>query len=134
MFIKGIVEYNDNGAVSEEKIDMDTTMLRVGENKDLLDAVAFALYGKTIFKEIVREGKGVPLICLEIKDKGKTFYVVRKPEYIRKTAFGNKYLTKEMFSLKTEDAEYESLSDEKYYTLLKELISLSYEDFVSLCQ
>ena len=39
-----------------------------------------------------------------------------------------------MFSLKTEDTKYESLSNEKYYTLLKELISLSYEDFVSLCQ
>ena len=134
MLIKGIVEYNNNGAVSEEKINMDTTALRVAESKDLLDAVAFALYGKTVFQEIVRAGKGVPLISMEINDNGKTFYVVRQPEYLRETAFGNRYLTKELFSLKTEDAEYESLSAEKYFAMLKDLISLAYEDLISLCR
>ena len=134
MHIKGTVEYNKQGAVTDEKFEIDTNKKETGISKGAYDAISFALFGKTVFHDIIEPEKGVPLIILEITCKEKAAYVVRQPEYIKETHFGKKYLNKELFSLKIGDVEYKSLSDEKYHDLLKECIDMSFDDFSAYCR
>lgn len=131
MKIEGIIEYNNNGAISNIDVNVDTSTSLSKVDKNVLDAISFALYGKTIFNDVINE-KGVPLIALNIKDKG--VYVVRQPEYLRETHFGTKYLRKDVYSLRTDNEEYESLTEEKYYSLLNNYVDISYDEFVAKCK
>ena len=131
MIIKGFVEYNNNGAFKKITVDFDTEKDCSPLEANICDAIAFALYGKTIYNEIVRPEMGVPFIALNIECNSKAFYVARQPEYSRNTALGTTYLTKELFSIKTKSAEYDSLSEEKYYEVLKEYLDISFNEFVS---
>ena len=134
MLIFGTIEYNNNGNISEERLKIDTANTDSSVSKDVYDAVAFALYGKTVFQEIVRLDKGVPMIALQITRNGKSVRIVRQPQYIRETALGSTYLTKGLFSLATEEMQYDSLSAEKYYEMIKDYIDMSYEDFSKYCK
>lgn len=131
MLITGMVTYNKNGALTEKHVGIDTSAKPSTLDHDVCDAVSFALYGKTIFGDIVRTEIGVPFITLNIDCKGKSAYIVRQPQYLKETAFGNRYLSQELFSLKTKDTEYESLSAEKYYELINDVVDMSYDEFVS---
>ena len=134
MLIVGTIEYNNNGNISEEKLRIDTANSDSSVSKDVYDAVAFALYGKTVFEEIVRPEKGVPMIALQITCNGKSVRIVRQPHYVREAALGSAYLTEELFSLATEEMQYDSLSAEKYYEMIKDYIDMSYEDFAKYCK
>ena len=134
MIITGTIEYNNNGSLSEKKVNIDTAKKNSNVSRDVYDAVAFALYGKTVFQEIVRPEKGVPMIALQITRNGKSVRIVRQPQYIRETALGSTYLTKGLFSLATEEMQYDSLSAEKYYEMIKDYIDMSYEDFSKYCK
>ena len=134
MLIFGTIEYNNNGNISEERLKIDTANTDSSVSKDVYDAVAFALYGKTVFQEIVRPEKGVPMIALQITCNGESVRIVRQPQYIRETALGSTYLTKGLFSLATEEMQYDSLSAEKYYEMIKDYIDMSYEDFSKYCK
>ena len=115
--------------MSEKKVNIDTAKINSNVSREICDAVAFALYGKTVFQEIVRPENGVPMIALQITCNGKSVRIVRQPQYVRDTALGSTYLTKELFSLATEEAQFDSLSAEKYYEIIKAYIDMSYEDF-----
>ena len=134
MLIKGTIEYNKNGYLSEENINIDTTKKNSDVSRDVYDAVAFALYGKTIFQEIVRPERGVPLISLHITSNGKSAMIGRQPQYVKETALGSIYLTKELFSLATEETQFDSLTAEKYYEIIKAYIDMSYEEFSKYCK
>ena len=131
MLIKGFIEYNNNASFKKIAVDFDTEKDCSQMGTDAFDAIAYALYGKTIYNEIVRPENGVPFIALNIECNSKAFYVARQPEYSRKTELGTTYLTKEILSIKTESAEYDSLSEEEYYEILKEYLDISYNEFVS---
>ena len=134
MLIYGTIEYNNNGSITEEKLKIDTANTDSSVSKDVYDAVAFALYGKTVFQEIVRLEKGVPMIALQITCNGKSVRIVRQPQYVRETALGSTYLTKELFSLATEETQFDSLSAEKYYEIIKAYIDMAYEDYAKYCK
>ena len=131
MKIKGFIEYNNSASFKKITVDFDTEKDCSQTGTDVFDAIAYALYGKTIYNEIVRIEMGVPFIALNIECNSKAFYVARQPEYLRNTAPGTTYLTKELFSIKTESAEYDALSEEKYYEILKEYLDISFNEFVS---
>ena len=132
MIIKGLVEYNNNGALTEKRFEFDTTSKSAKPDYDICDAIAFTVYGKTIYQNIINPDLGVPFISINLECNGKIANVVRQPEYLRRTAFGTTYLTKEIFSIETENTEYNSLSCEKYYELLKEYVDISFDEFVSI--
>ena len=134
MKIKGIVEYNNNGIIMDEKFDIDTTVAAFAMSDAVADAISFALFGKTVYQPIVRAEKGVPLIVMEIIGERDSITIVRQPQYMRETAFGSRYLSKEVFSIKTEKEEYPELSSEKYFTLLSGYIDLSYDEFSAYCR
>ena len=113
------------------KINLDTN--DCSSNSPLeFDLVAYALYGETIFENILRDDLGVPLIVLEIKTNKGSFSVVRQPEYLRETHFGTRYLAKEVLGYKEDQTEYPSLSKETYNELLKSKLDLSFEEFKAL--
>lgn len=134
MLITGTIEYNKNGTLTEKHVGIDTSVKPSSLERDICDAVSFALYGKTVFCDIVCAETGVPLITLNIDCKGKSVYIIRQPQYLKETHFGNTYLNQELFALKTQDVEYESLSAEKYYALLGDYVDLSCDEFASYCR
>ena len=134
MLIKGTIEYNNNRKLIERQVCIDTNVKSSTIDHDICDAVAFALYGKTIFSDIVSSDKGLPTVFLKIDCKEKSVYTVRRPQYQKVTHFGTKYIEQELFSLKTKDAEYKSMSDEKYYALIGDFVDLSYDEFVLYCR
>ena len=129
MIINGTVEYNNNGELTEKKICIDTGSKTIENDEYIYDAVSFALYGKTIYHNIVSSDTGVPLIILRVECKGKSAYLVRQPQYYRETHFGTRYLSKEVFSIKTETEEHDALSSEAYYKLLDKYIDMSFDEF-----
>lgn len=131
MIIKGVIQYNNNGKLTDKEVYIDTTIINAQIDLDVCDAVAFALYGKTVYKDIVREDIGVPFIVLDVSSGDKNVHVVRQPEYDRVTHFGTKYLAKELFALKTEKEEYDSLSSEHYYALISDYVDVSFEEFIN---
>ena len=130
MKIKGLIDYESG---SEVKVSMSTEE-KCGQEweEDVFDAVSYALFGKTIFHEIINSKKGPPLIILTIESKGKEVYIVRKPQYLRVTHFGSKYLTKDICSIKTEEEEFDSLNPEEYYKMLEPFLDISYDDFAAV--
>jgi len=136
VLISGTIEYTKTtGETYEKKVQINTDEICNEKNNDILDAVAFALYGKTIFKEIVRLEPGLPFIVLTINSKNGTAVVGRKPEHYRVTHFGTEYNAKEYFSLTVNGIDYnEDLSAEQYYQLLNEYLDLSYDEFVAYCR
>ena len=132
MIIKGFVEYNNNGAFKKITVDFDTEKDCSPLEANICDAIAFALYGKTIYNDVVCHEAGVPFIALNIECNSKAFYVARQPEYMRKTDLGSSYLAKELFSLKTETKEYDSLQKDEYFNILKDYIDMPFEAFVSI--
>ncbi len=118
----------------EEKASIDTSKKPSGISEEVCDAVAFALFGKTIFRDILDNKKGPPFILLTVDCKGKTVNLVRKPKYMRETGLGTQYLTKELFSLKTDNDDYPSLSAARYYELLKDHIDMTFDDFSEYCR
>lgn len=134
MLINGSIEYNNNGVRAEKEVYIDTSQFTSELDHDICDAVAFALFGKTIFREIVQSDKGVPLIILNIKNKEKMAHVVRQPEFLRKTELGSTYLAKELFSIKIENVEYDSLEEKRYYELLSDYVDISYDEFSKNCK
>ena len=129
MIIEGMIQYNNNGELTEKKICVDTGSKTIENDEYIYDAVSFALYGKTIYHNIVSSDTGVPLITLRVECKGKSAYLVRQPQYYRETYFGTRYLSKEVFSIKTETEEHEALSSEAYYKLLDKYIDMSFNEF-----
>ena len=128
MIIKGIINYNNNGVLTDKTVEIDTDKQYQDISEDVCDAVSFALYGKTIYRDIINTDTGVPTIILSVECGGKTVYIVRQPQYIRETNFGTRYLSKEVLSLKTDQEEYESLSEDKYYKLINKYINISYDE------
>ena len=146
MIIDGYIEYNNNGILTEKNFNIDTSIVADEKDCDICDAVSFALFGKTVFNEIVQEEKGVPTISLKIQNKGKSIEVFREPEFWQKTFFGSVYLSEEEFGITTENdkystnelaletGEYKPLTGEKYYALLNDYIDISYDEFVLMCK
>ena len=134
MKITGTIEFNNNGALSEEKVSLDTEKRDPVVNENVYEAVSFALYGKTVFHDIVRPETGVPMISLSISCGDKKVAIVRQPQYVRETAMGSNYLTKELFSFSTDDMQYGALSSETYYQMIHDYLDMSYEKFVGFCR
>ena len=65
MKIEGTLEYNNNGTITKETFLIDTASPSSDITRDQYDAVAYALFGKTIFQDIIKVEKGVPSIILE---------------------------------------------------------------------
>lgn len=132
MKIDAFIEWDWNG--SQEEASIDTSEKCSGISADVYDAISFALFGKTLFRDVVDPEKGPPFIFLTITCKGKNVCVARKPQYMRETAFGSRYLTEELFSLKTDEEDYPSLSADRYYELLKDHIDMTFDDFSAYCR
>ena len=133
MIVQGAIEYNNNGVLTRKNVDIDTSKNNSCE-KDVCDAISFALYGKTVFNDIISSEFGVPLIALTVENNGGVVRVTRQPQYTRITHFGTEYLSGELFILETKDAVYDSISSEKYYELMKEYADKTYEEFASYCR
>lgn len=134
MFIKGTIEYDNNIALTQENFIIDTSKKDSDVSEYTYDAVAFSLYGKTVFHDIINDEKGLPAAFFQITCNGKTAHIARKPQYMRVTDLGTKYLTKELFSFSNEKDDYASLSAEKYYELIKDYVDMSFEDFTAYCK
>jgi len=138
MLIEGHVSYLINGEIKEETIKIDTTEQNAGISEDIADVVSFALFGKTVFRDIPREDKGIPLIILRVSCGDNEALVVRQPEYIQVTHFGSKRLSKEVFEIQDKDdpenAEAPSLSAEEYFKRLDKYMDMTYDDFRAFCR
>ena len=134
MIIEGHVVYNKNGEINDMTMRIDTSLKGAEISEDIADAVSFALFGKTVFRDIVREDTGVPLISLIINCNGNEIIVQREPTYIRETHFGSRYTSDELFSLHINDTDYDTLPKEKYYELLNGIIDMSYDEFVAIAK
>ena len=134
MKIDGIIEYNKNGVLSEEKVHIDAIKSLSNIDEDICDAVAFALFGKTVFNEIIRPEKGIPRIFLNIECAGKVVMLVRQPGYVGETELGTKTLVHELFSLSTDEKKYPTLSAEKYFKEIGRFIDLSFVEFANQCK
>ena len=66
MLIEGYVRYIINGEIEREEIRIDTSEKSAGISEDIADVVSFALFGKTVFRDIPREDKGIPYIVLSV--------------------------------------------------------------------
>ena len=130
MIIKGMISYEDGSVV---KVTLNSEG-NFGEELDTKtrDAVSYALFGKTAFHDIIDLKKGPPLIIFSIESKGKEICIVRKPQYLRETPFGSRYLEKDICSIKTEAEEYNSLNPEEYYKMLEPFLDISYDDFTAV--
>ncbi len=132
MKIKGTISYWDG---SEVKVAIESEeQFSAAGDQDIIDAVSYALFGKTVYHEIIHPKKGPPLIILSIENNGREVYIVRQPQYPRETHFGTKYLSKDVCSIKTEKEEYDSLDPEKYYMMLDEFLDISEDDFALKCK
>ena len=134
MIIEGHIVYNKNGVINDKTIRIDTSLQSSEISEDIADAVSFALFGKTVFRDIVREVTGVPFISLIIDCNGNETIVQREPAYSRETHFGNRYTSEELFSLHINDTDYDKLSKEKYYELLNGVIDMSYDEFAAFAK
>ena len=136
MFIEGHVSYLINGEPKEERIRINTAEKSVEISEDIADAVSFALFGKTVFRDIPREDKGIPYIVLRVSCGDSEAFVVRQPEYINVTHFGSKSLNKEVFGIRDKDnpenAEAPSLSAEEYFKRLDNYMDMTYDEFETL--
>ena len=132
MRVKGFIVYD---MLEETRVDFDLQIDNslATQDKAVVDAVSFALFGKTIFNDIFAK-KMVPYVILEICDGKENICLVRQPEYIRTTSMGKECLRKGVFSIKIGELEYDGLSSDKYYELLNPHLNISYEEFKSLCK
>ena len=133
MIIEEHVVYNKNGETNDKTIRIDTSLKGAEISEDIADAVSFALFGKTVFRDIVREDTGVLFITLRISNCDKEAYVVRQPEYVQVTHFGSKTLNKEVFGINdksdSENTETPYLSAEEYFKQLDKYIDMKCDDF-----
>ena len=119
--------------MTQENFIIDTSKKDSAVSEYTYDAVAFSLYGKTVFHDIINDEKGLPAAFFEITCNGKTAHIARKPQYMRVTDLGTKYLKKELFSFSNKD-NVVPLSAEKYYELIKDYIDMSFEEFTAYCK
>lgn len=132
MRVKGFIVYD---MLEETRVDFDLQIDKslAKQDKNVVDAVSFALFDKTIFNDNFIK-KMVPCVVLEICDEKEDIYIARQPEYIRTTSMGKECLRKGIFSIKIGELEYDGLSSDKYYELLNQYLHISYEEFKSLCK
>ncbi len=93
MIIKGFIMYDCIEGLPEKDVSIDTSKRIAACDRDVCDDVSFAMFGKTVFNDLLRKEKGVPEISLTIECKGNTVHIFRKPQYLRVTYFGTEYLT-----------------------------------------
>ena len=132
MRITGQVEFRcANGESTLKDVDFDTDASAYLLENDLCDAVAFALYGKTVYQEIYVPETGVLVIAyLTIECKGKTLSVTRRPGHWRKTIMGNIYFMEDFFFIR----DVGEVSCEKYYELMDEHLDRSFDEFVTIAK
>ncbi len=132
MRVKGFILYD---MLEETRVDFDLQIDKslAKQDKNVVDAVSFALFDKTVFNDNFVKNM-VPCVVLEICDEKEDIYIVRQPEYARTTSMGTKCLRKGVFSIKIGELEYDGLSSDKYYELLNPHLNISYEEFKSLCK
>ena len=132
MRIEGTLEYNNNGTITKETFLIDTAAPSSDITRDQYDATAYALFGKTIFQDIIKVEKGIPVIVLEFVYREKKITVIRQPRHWYEDSMGALCPAAEKSALKTETEEYLDLTPEKYYNLLKGYLPITYHDFASL--
>lgn len=135
MLITGTLYYNDDGFRYEKAIEgFDTSKKADAVNQDMADAIAFALYGKTVFEDIVREGKPVPLIDLNIDCGGKKTRVVRQPRYVQEQSFGGGRPSPEQFNIQADTPKLQTVQADEFFKRVKECIDMSFDEFAAYCK
>ncbi len=130
MIIEGFVDYGHRGVDDDKLIDIDTSMPPQLDN-DAADAVSFALFGKTVFRDISQQKTGVPTVALKLLCDDAAVFLIRRPPCALQTENGV-CRHEELFSATTcRNGEIPDLSPEEYYDLLDKHFKMTYEDFVA---
>ena len=130
MIIDGFVDYGRRGTDDDKLIDIDTSRPPQLDN-DAADAVSFALFGKTVFRDIFQQEAGIPTVALSLFCEDVTVFLVRRPPCTRQKENGV-CRHEELFSATTcGNGEIPDLSPEEHYDLLNKHFKMTYEDFVA---
>ena len=133
MIIKGTLYYKGIITVEEKFEGFDTS--KKGEvNPDVADSIAFALYGKTVFNDITKLSKGVPLIDLEIACGDKKTRVVRQPRYVAMESYGAGRPSPEQWNIQDGTPKLQTLTADEYFKRVKDCIDMDYDAFAAFCK
>lgn len=133
MLIKGTLYYK--GVVTvEDKFEFDTANKGAAVDPDVADSVAFALYGKTVFNDVTKLSKGVPLIDLEIACGDKKTRVVRQPRYVAMEHWGAGRPSPEQFNIQDGTPKLQTLTGDEFFKRLKDCIDMDHEEFAAFCK
>ena len=133
MIIKGTLYYKGIITV-EDKFDGFDTSKKGEINPDVADSIAFALYGKTVFNDITKLSKGVPLIDLEIECGGKKTRVVRQPRYVAMESYGAGRPSPEQWNIQDGTPKLQTLNADEYFKRVKDCIDMDYDAFAAFCK
>ena len=136
MIITGKLYLDDGGFKFEKPVEgFDTAKKAEAVDKDVADAIAYALYGTTVFEEITAPGRLVPLIDLNIKRGRKTTRVVRQPRYIQGDESGRGRPSPEQYNIQLPDApKLKTVNSEEYFELIKGCIDKTFDQFAAWCK
>ena len=82
MIVDGFIDYGRKGVEDDIVIYIDTSTKHNLSN-DAADAISFALFGKTVFRGILEQDKGVPVIVLKFVCDGGTVYTVTRTQRLQ---------------------------------------------------
>ena len=134
MIIKGTLYYKDVITIEDKFEGFDTSKKDADLDHDVADSIAFALYGKTVFTEITKLSKGVPLIDLEIECGGKKTRVVRQPRYVAMESYGAGRPSPEQWNIQDGTPKLQTLNADEYFKRVKDCIDMDYDAFAAFCK
>ena len=134
MIIKGTLYYKDVITIEDKFEGFDTSKKGADLDRDVADSIAFALYGKTVFTEITKLSKGVPLIDLEIECGGKKTRVVRQPRYVAMESYGAGRPSPEQWNIQDGTPKLQTLTADEFFKRVKDCIDMDYEEFAAFCK
>lgn len=136
MIITGKLYLDDSGFKFEKPVTgFDTAAKAESVDKDVADAIAFALYGKTVFEDITAPGRLVPLIDLNIECCGKKTRIVRQPRYVAMEHWGAGRPSPEQFNIQPEDApKLKTVTGDEFFKLIAGCIDMTFDEFAAWCR
>ena len=134
MIINGTLYYKDVITIEDKFEGFDTSKTGAAFDPDVADSIAFALYGKTVFNEITKLSKGVPLIDLEIECGGKKTRVVRQPRYVAMESYGAGRPSPEQWNIQDGTPKLQTLTGDEFFKRVKDCIDMDYEEFAAFCK
>ena len=136
MIITGKLYLDDGGFKYEKQVDaIDTAKKAEAVDKDTADAIAYALYGKTVFEEITAPGRPIPLIDLNIECGGKKTRVVRQPRYVAMEHYGAGRPSPEQYNIHAEGMpKLKTVTGNEFFELVKDCIDMTFDEFAAWCR